>query len=101
MPYETVLYEVRGGRDDHVNRPERLNTIVPPMPDELEAAVQRAIADGGQGNRAARRRTRVLRRVRFSAAFINGRTSITTDGEWDPERTSSRRRSLPGAVPSS
>ena len=28
-----------------LNRPERLNTIVPPMPDEVEAAVGLAIRD--------------------------------------------------------
>ncbi len=44
--FETILY----GESDAVatitlNRPESLNTIVPPMPDEVEAAVERAIAD--------------------------------------------------------
>jgi enoyl-CoA hydratase len=45
--YETLLYSVA---DDGVatitlNRPGRLNTIVPPMPDEFEAAVRRATLD--------------------------------------------------------
>jgi len=45
-PYETLLYRV----DDTIatitlNRPDRLNTIVPPMPDEIEAAIHRAVAD--------------------------------------------------------
>ena len=40
MDYETILYV----REDQVatislNRPERLNTIVPPMPDEVQDAV--------------------------------------------------------------
>ena len=40
MSYQTLLYDT----DEAIatitlNRPERLNTIVPPMPDELEAAV--------------------------------------------------------------
>jgi enoyl-CoA hydratase len=44
--FQTLLYDV----DDAVatitlNRPESLNTIVPPMPDEIEAAVERAIRD--------------------------------------------------------
>lgn len=46
MPYETILYE----KKDRIatitlNRPERLNTIRPPMPDELERAVVEANAD--------------------------------------------------------
>ena len=46
MSYETILY----GVDDRVaritlNRPETLNTIVPPMPDEVEAAVTAAVRD--------------------------------------------------------
>ena len=40
MPYETLLYDADGAiATITLNRPERLNTIVPPMPDELEAAV--------------------------------------------------------------
>src|SRR6266513_2537732 len=40
MSYETLLYDVDGQvATITLNRPDRLNTIVPPMPDELEAAV--------------------------------------------------------------
>ena len=47
--YETILYGVAGPvATITLNRPERLNTIVPPMPDEVEAAV-------GRGDRATRR----------------------------------------------
>src|SRR3712207_8739648 len=44
MPaYETLLYETDGAiATITLNRPERLNTIVPPMPSELEDAVWRA-----------------------------------------------------------
>ena len=46
MSFETLLYEVEDGiATITLNRPERLNTIVPPMPDELEAAVDEAVAD--------------------------------------------------------
>ena len=46
MSYETVLYDVDGAiATITLNRPQRLNTIVPPMPDEIEAAVHEAIAD--------------------------------------------------------
>ncbi len=35
-----------------LNRPDRLKTIVPPMPDEIEAAIHRAVAarDGAFGD---------------------------------------------------
>ena len=46
MAYETLLYDTNAAiATITLNRPERLNTIVPPMPDELEEAVHRAIAD--------------------------------------------------------
>jgi enoyl-CoA hydratase len=44
--YETLLYATDGPiATITLNRPERLNTIVPPMPDELQAAVERATRD--------------------------------------------------------
>ena len=43
MSYETLLYAVDGAiATITLNRPESLNTIVPPMPDELQDAVLRA-----------------------------------------------------------
>jgi hypothetical protein len=50
-----------------LNRPERLNTIVPPMPEELEAAVakRRSADDRGEGDRPARRGALVLRGLRL------------------------------------
>ncbi len=48
MGFETILYAIDGAvATITLNRPEQLNTIVPPMPDEVEAAV---------GARGARRR---------------------------------------------
>ncbi len=46
MSYETILYD----KDDRIatitlNRPEKLNTIYPPMPEEIEKAVIEANAD--------------------------------------------------------
>ncbi len=39
--YETILYDVDGAvATITLNRPEQLNTIIPPMPDEIEAAVR-------------------------------------------------------------
>ena len=46
MSLQTLLYDtIDGVATITLNRPEQLNTIVPPMPDELEAAVHRAVAD--------------------------------------------------------
>ena len=40
--FETVLYgEADGVATITLNRPDSLNTIVPPMPEEVEAAVER------------------------------------------------------------
>jgi enoyl-CoA hydratase len=44
--YETILYATEGPRGTlTLNRPEALNTIVPPMPDEVEDAVTVATRD--------------------------------------------------------
>jgi enoyl-CoA hydratase len=46
MSYETILYEVAGPvATITLNRPAQLNTIVPPMPDEIERAVAAATND--------------------------------------------------------
>ena len=46
MSYQTLLYDSADAvATITLNRPDRLNTIVPPMPDELEAAVRRALDD--------------------------------------------------------
>src|SRR2546423_168928 len=44
--YETLLYSIEDAvATITLNRPEALNTIVPPMPDEVEDAVERATRD--------------------------------------------------------
>ena len=59
VPYETILYDVDGAiAAITLNRPEQLNTIVPPMPDEIEAAVHTRI-EKLEGIRA-RRDTRAI-----------------------------------------
>ncbi|MEM8620714.1 MAG: enoyl-CoA hydratase/isomerase family protein, partial [Actinomycetota bacterium] len=46
MEFETVLYDVDAPIGTiTLNRPEELNTIVPPMPDEFEEAVRLATVD--------------------------------------------------------
>jgi enoyl-CoA hydratase len=84
-PFETILYAVDGPvATITLNRPEQLNTIVPPLPDEVEAAVGRAVAD-----RAVR--VIVLRGAGrsfcagydFGGGFRAWDDQITTGGEWD------------------
>jgi enoyl-CoA hydratase len=86
MPYETLLYDAHEAiATITLNRPERLNTIVPPMPEELEAAVHAAIAD-------EQVKVIVLRGAgrAFCAGFDLGGgfhlwdEGLTTDGKWDP-----------------
>lgn len=83
--YQTLIYSVAG----HVatitfNRPERLNTIVPPMPDELQDAMT-------QANRDSRVKVVVVRGAGrsfcagydFSGGFKHWDDQLSTDGKWD------------------
>ncbi|MFZ0886943.1 MAG: crotonase/enoyl-CoA hydratase family protein [Candidatus Binataceae bacterium] len=86
MKYETILYDV----DDAIatitlNRPDRLNTIVPPMPDEIEAAVHRAVADAGVKVIVLRGAGRAFcAGFDFGGGFHHWDDRLTTDGKWDP-----------------
>jgi enoyl-CoA hydratase len=101
MSYETLLYDAQEQvATITLNRPERLNTIVPPMPDELEAAVHRAIAD-------AQVKVIVLRGAgrAFCAGFDLGGgfhhwdDALTTDGQWDSGKDFAMASSQAGPVP--
>ena len=65
MSYETLLYRVDGPiATITLNRPERLNTIVPADARRVRRRGAPATADAEvQGDRAARRRPLVLRRL--------------------------------------
>lgn len=58
MSYQTLLYRPEGPiATITLNRPDRLNTIVPPMPDELEHAVHASVRGPEvRGPRSARSR---------------------------------------------
>ena len=86
MPYETLLY----GVEEQVatitlNRPEALNTIVPPMPDEVEAAVTAAVRDSDVRVIVVRGAGRAFcAGYDFGGGFHHWDAELTTDGRWDP-----------------
>jgi enoyl-CoA hydratase len=87
MPqYETILYtSVPPVATITLNRPEHLNTIVPPMPDEIEAAI-------GEAERDPAVKVVVLRGAGrafsggydFGGGFGHWGDAMKTDGRWDP-----------------
>jgi enoyl-CoA hydratase len=85
MPYETLLYKTADAvATITLNRPERLNTIVPPMPDELEAAVREAIVDDEVKVIVLRGAGRAFcAGFDFGGGFHHWDEGLTTDGEWD------------------
>ncbi len=86
MDYETLLYATDGPvATITLNRPESLNTIVPPMPDEVEAAVHRAIADAAVKVIVLRGAGRSFcAGYDFGGGFHHWDDLLTTDGAWDP-----------------
>jgi len=87
MGYETILYAAddAGIATITLNRPDRLNTIVPPMPDEIEAAVHAAVADPGVKVIVLRGAGRAFcAGFDFADGFHHWDEQLTTDGAWDP-----------------
>lgn len=84
--YETILYAVAGPvATVTLNRPERLNTIVPPLPDEVEAAVAAATGDDRVKVIVVRGAGRSFcAGYDFGGGFEHWDDRITTDGRWDP-----------------
>ncbi len=87
MSYETILYQKRDALATiSLNRPDRLNTIAPKLPDEIEQAV-------GVANRDDDVKVIVLRGIgrSFCAGFDFGQDfgdgygkDFSTGGSWDP-----------------
>src|SRR6195952_2051561 len=84
--FETLLYSIAGTvATITLNRPDHLNTIVPPRPDEIEAAV-------GQAERDPSIKVIVLRGAGrafsggydFGGGFQHWGEAMMTDGQWDP-----------------
>jgi len=68
-----------------LNRPDRLNTIVPPMPDEVEQAVADATRDADVKVVVVRGAGRAFcAGYDFAGGFHHWDARITTDGRWDP-----------------
>ncbi len=86
MPFETLLYATDGPvATITLNRPDRLNTIVPPMPEEFESAVRAASADGSVKVIVVRGAGRSFcAGYDFGEGFHHWDHMLTTDGEWDP-----------------
>ena len=86
MPFQTLLYDVDGAvATITLNRPDRLNTIVPPMPDEVEDAVTMAVADAAVKVIVLRGAGRSFcAGYDFAGGFRHWDEAITTDGAWDP-----------------
>ncbi|HEY2160081.1 MAG TPA: crotonase/enoyl-CoA hydratase family protein [Solirubrobacteraceae bacterium] len=84
--YETILYAAGGTvATVTLNRPERLNTIVPPMPDEVEHAVGRATVDAAVKVIVLRGAGRAFcAGYDFEGGFHHWDEAITTQGAWDP-----------------
>ena len=85
MSYQTLLYQTADAvATITLNRPERLNTIVPPMPDEIEAAVRAAIVDDDVKVIVLRGAGRAFcAGFDFGGGFHQWDEGLTTDGEWD------------------
>ena len=86
MEFETLLYATDGPvATITLNRPERLNTIVPPMPEEFEAAVRAAVGDASIKVIVLRGAGRSFcAGYDFGEGFHHWDQMLTTDGEWDP-----------------
>lgn len=86
MEYETLLYDVESPiATVTFNRPERLNTIVPPMPDEFESAIRAATEDADVKVIVVRGAGRAFSGgYDFGGRFDYWDQQITTDGKWDP-----------------
>jgi enoyl-CoA hydratase len=84
--YETLLYGVADAvATITLNRPERLNTIVPPMPEEFEAAIGDAVNDAAVKVIVVRGAGRSFcAGYDFGDGFHHWDDVMNTDGKWDP-----------------
>ncbi len=86
MSFETLLYDAQDAiATITLNRPERLNTIVPPMPEEIEQAMRLAIEDAAVKVIVLRGAGRSFcAGFDFAGGFHHWDESLTSNGAWDP-----------------
>ena len=86
MQFETLIYAAEKAiATITLNRPAQLNTIVPPMPDEFEAAIELAVRDAAVKVIILRGAGRAFcGGYNFGGGFHHWKDSMTTDGAWDP-----------------
>ncbi|HEX6388997.1 MAG TPA: crotonase/enoyl-CoA hydratase family protein [Solirubrobacteraceae bacterium] len=86
MSYETILYATDGPvARITLNRPDALNTIVPPLPDEVEDAVGQATHDADVKVIVLRGAGRAFcAGYDFGGGFKHWGKALETDGRWDP-----------------
>jgi enoyl-CoA hydratase len=86
MTYQTLLYATEGPvATITLNRPQRLNTIVPPMPEEFEDAVRQATGDPEVKVIVLRGAGRAFcAGYDFGGGFHHWDEHLTTAGRWDP-----------------
>jgi enoyl-CoA hydratase/carnithine racemase len=86
MTYETILLDVADAvATITLNRPDHLNTIVPPMPEEFENAIAAAVNDRSVKVIVVRGAGRAFcAGYDFGGGFHQWDDELTTDGKWDP-----------------
>ena len=84
--YQTILYSASGAvATITLNRPKQLNTIVPPMPDEVEGAVGAAVRDPEVKVIVVRGAGRAFcAGYDFGGGFEHWGDALMTEGRWDP-----------------
>jgi enoyl-CoA hydratase len=84
--FETLLYSTAAAvATITLNRPDQLNTIVPPMPDEIETAVGLAERDPAVKVIVLRGAGRAFSAgYNFGDGFQQWGEAMNTDGRWDP-----------------
>ncbi|MEO1645405.1 MAG: crotonase/enoyl-CoA hydratase family protein [Chloroflexota bacterium] len=84
--YETIVLTVDSSiATITLNRPEALNTIVPPMPDEIENAINTCVKNDDVKVIILRGAGRAFcGGFNFGDGFHHWDDQLTTDGKWDP-----------------
>ncbi|HEY7052754.1 MAG TPA: crotonase/enoyl-CoA hydratase family protein [Mycobacterium sp.] len=86
MSYQTILYATDGPiATITLNRPDELNTIVAPMPDEVDDAVNAAVRDAAVKVIILRGAGRAFcAGYNFGSGFASWAELFSSDGRWDP-----------------